>query len=105
MKYKWSEALIGAGCLGISCLRTLGCLGISLMIIGIIAHWLCWINPHETYTWYSGIWHGLWFFPNLILSFFTNTLFKAEHYTTSYNLFWWATVVLQCSGILLGSRR
>ena len=56
-----------------------------------LAYLLCEIdsNPDVVYTWYSGIWHGLFFFPNLILSWFTDTICKAESFTVAYNVFHW----------------
>ena len=39
------------------------------ILVSCFAGWLlCDIAPNETYTWYSGIWHGLFFFQNFILS-------------------------------------
>lgn len=61
---------------------------IFFILVSCFAGWLlCDIAPNETYTWYSGIWHGLFFFQNLILSWFTDALYKAEYYTTAYNVF------------------
>lgn len=96
------------GCLSGLLVGTLGCggcivqLAIGLVITCLLAHWLCDINPEKTYTWYSGIWHGLWFFPNLIRSIFSNAEFKAQYYTTGYNIWWWIVVICQCLGILGG---
>lgn len=63
----------------------------ALIINCALAHLLCEIdsNPDVVYTWYSGIWHGLFFFPNLILSWFTDDIYKAECYTVAYNVFYW----------------
>ena len=47
------------------------------------------IDPDKTYTWYSGIWHGMFFISNFIRSWFTDVLYKAESYTEAYNVFWW----------------
>lgn len=70
---------------------------IFFILVSCFAGWLlCDIAPNETYTWYSGIWHGLFFFQNLILSWFTDTLYKAEYYTTAYNVFWWFFTVISC---------
>lgn len=67
-----------------------GIITLFLILASCLAAWLlCDIEPNETYTWYSGIWQGLFSFPNFILSLFTDTLCKAELYTTAYNVFWW----------------
>ena len=56
----------------------------------ILATLFCKINPEETYYWYSGIWHGMFFIPNLLLHcFFSNALYKANVYTMAYNINWW----------------
>lgn len=74
--------------------------------IGILlSMWLCNIEPGTTYSWYSGIWHGLFFIPNLVRSWFGDTLYKAEYYTTAYNIFWWVTVIWQGLTVLSGAGR
>lgn len=56
--------------------------------------WLfCNITPGDTYSWYSGIWHGMFFPVNLVRSLLVGALFKADNYTTAYNVFWWIVVV------------
>lgn len=96
------------GCLGNMAVGALGCggcivhLAIILAITCLLSKWLCDIDPDKTYSWYSGIWQGIWFFPNLIRSIFTDGLFKAENYTTGYNIWWWIMVIGQCLGILGG---
>ncbi len=79
-----------------------GCLMNIVISIGIgcfIASLVCDINPERTYSWYSGIWHGVFFIPNLLRHFFDSAiLYKANFYTTAYNVWWWIVV----SGIALG---
>ena len=70
-------------------------IGLFIGIASLIAMWLCNIKPDTTYSWYSGIWHGIFFLPNLVRSWFGNALYKAEYYTTAYNVWWWITIVLQ----------
>ena len=83
----------------------IGGIGAILAVIGILiapcvfiglgcllASWICNIDPNETYSWYSGLWHGIFFIPNLIRSWFGDTLYKAELYTSAYNVFWWLTL-------------
>ena len=49
--------------------------------------WLfCDIDSDKYYTWYSGIWHGLFFIPNLLRSWFGDALYKANNYSTAYNV-------------------
>ena len=40
--------------------------------------YLCDINPNDTYSWYSGIWHGLFFIPNWLRSWFGDAMYKAN---------------------------
>lgn len=88
----------------------LGCPGcLAIIIIGpaiaiFLARWLCDIDPYTEYTWYSGIWHGLFFLPNLVRSWFGDALYKAEIYTTGYNIWWWITVVWMCMNVLFGRK-
>lgn len=69
-----------------------------------LAHLLCEIdsNPDIVYTWYSGIWHGLFFFPNWVLSWFTDTICKAEVYTVAYNIFHWIFSIISTLIAILG---
>ena len=41
---------------------------IPLGVLALISIWLCDIDVEKNYKWYSGIWHALWFLPNLIKS-------------------------------------
>lgn len=71
----------------------------------ILAWLLCDISPHEHYTWLSGIWHGTFFIPNLIRSWFGDALYKAVDYTTAYKVWWWITTIGSCLGAVgIGSR-
>lgn len=77
------------------------------LLITIIVYWffgwlLCDIDPNETYSWYSGIWHGMFFIPNLIRSIFSDAIFKANFYTTAYNVWWWIFTVISCLGTIFG---
>ena len=46
----------------------MGCTRIFVFIfVSCFIGWLlCDIDPNKTYTWYSGIWHGMFFIPNFI---------------------------------------
>lgn len=75
----------------------------GIAITCVLASWLCDIEPNEHYSWYSGIWHGLFCIPNWIRSFFdSDVLCKANTYTTWYNIWWWITFVWTLLGILFG---
>ena len=75
-------------------------------IISYFADWLlCDINPDKYYTWYSGIWHGLFFIPNLIRSWLGDAIYKANEYSTAYNIFWWIFTVWSCLGFLFGGNK
>ena len=77
-----------------------GCLaGIAIFVVmlavgvGIgcaLAAWFCDIEPGKTYTWYSGIWQGMFCIPNWVRSLFCgDVLYKADSYTAGYNVWWW----------------
>lgn len=79
--------------------------GVEITIGCFFASWLCDIDPSRTYHWTGGIWHGLFFLPNLVRSFFTDALFKAENYTVAYNIFWWINAILSSLAIIMGGKR
>lgn len=62
---------------------------ITILVYSFFGWLLCDIDPERTYYWYSGIWHGIFFVPNWIRSWFGDAIYKAESYTTAYNVFWW----------------
>ena len=88
----------------------MGCTRIFVFIfLSCFIGWLlCDIDPNKTYTWYSGIWHGMFFIPNFIRSCIGDALYKANEYTTAYIVWWWITTVgAVCSTVFgyWGNRR
>ncbi len=77
---------------------------IQLLLWMLISYWLCDITPNETYSWYSGIWHGMFFVPNFLRSLHSNTLYKAEYYTTAYNIWWWSSTIVLTISFIFGEK-
>lgn len=76
---------------------------VSYILVSCLVGWLlCNIDPDKTYTWYSGIWHGMFFIPNFIRSWFTDALYKAESYIAAYNVFWWIFTGLSVFSFFFG---
>lgn len=76
-----------------------GCVTIIVFAVlyYLIAYFFCRINPDVTYSWYSGIWHGIFWFPNLIMSLFSDSIYaKAPNCTFWYSLLYFATIIV-CS--------
>lgn len=69
-------------------------IAISLLFYMFLGWLFCDIAPNKEYTWYSGIWHGLFFICNLVRSWFSDAIYKAEYYTTAYNVFYWIFSIL-----------
>ena len=70
----------------------LNCL--SLTIPGFIIIILFPIKDCETYSWFSGIWHGWFASCNMIVHLISpNTLYIASIHTTSYQILWWICFV------------
>lgn len=78
---------------------------IRIIIYCLIGWLLCDIDPNKEYTWYSGIWHGMFFVINFIRSIFTDALYKAEIYTTGYNVFHWIFSILSVIGCIFDGSR
>lgn len=96
--------------------NSLGCLvGIGIFAIYVVvglgitcalAAWLCDIDPDKTYSWYSGIWQGLFCIPNWVRSFFDgNVLCKANSYTAGYNIWWWIVFIWTLLGVIAGGNK
>lgn len=58
----------------------------ALVVAIVLAVFICEINPDVTYTWYAGLWQGLFFIPNFILWVFRDGLFVAAHSTLGYKV-------------------
>ena len=68
-----------------------GCLPLIEMVVSMgLSYFVCDISPDETYSWYAGIWHGIFFLPNWMWNGFNDDiLYKANSYTAAYNFWWW----------------
>ncbi|GHT34914.1 hypothetical protein AGMMS49574_23230 [Bacteroidia bacterium] len=94
---KVKDFFVGIGLLPMLCLQLL----IPLAFWVLIANFLCEIDPTKDYTWYSGIWHGLFVIPHWIVSWFSNDVFcKAPNSTIAYSIWWWITFIFSSFGIL-----
>lgn len=78
---------------------------ITFLLCCFLGWLLCDIEPGEKYSWYSGIWHGMFFLVNWVRSWFTDALYKAEEYTAAYNVFYWIFSIGSVCGFLFGGRR
>jgi hypothetical protein len=80
-------------------------LGIFLLFC-LLSTEICIINPTKNYTWYSGIWHGIFAIPNWIISWFSSDIYcKAPLSTFAYSVFWWLSLIFIGLSIFGGSRR
>lgn len=62
----------------------------KILIYVLLAWLLCDINPEKYYTWYYGIWHGLFLPVNFLRSLmFEEVCYKAEIYTAAYSVWFW----------------
>ena len=60
----------------------------------VVAYFFCHIDPEKIYTWYFGIWHGIFWFPNLIMSLFSDSIYaKAPVCTTGYTVFYFLSII------------
>jgi hypothetical protein len=73
---------------------------VMILVYCFLGWWLCDIDASKEYTWYSGIWHGSFFVINWVRSWFTDALYKAENYTTAYNVFYWIFSILSVIGTI-----
>ena len=81
---------------------------VSILVCIGLGWLLCDIHPGEHYTWFSGIWHGLFACFNWVRSLFTDALVKADSGTTAYNVFFWIFAILSIPSFLsfvFGGRR
>ncbi len=68
-------------------------LGIFLAFC-LLSNRICYINPEKTYTWYSGIWHGIFVIPNWVMTWFADDIYcKAPLRTAAYHVWWWISFI------------
>lgn len=76
--------------------------GLAVGIGILVAMFLCNIDPDDSYSWVSGIWHGLFVIPNYARGILDpDILYKALDYSSMYNVFWWIVVILQAPTFIL----
>lgn len=75
---------------------------VTILVYSFLGWLLCDINPNKEYGWLSGIWHGIFFVANWIRSLFWDSLYKAECYTTAYNVFYWIFSVISVLSFIFG---
>ena len=60
-----------------------------------LACFICNIDASDSYSWISGVFHGLFIVPNFIRHLFSaDILYFAEYHTTAYTIFYWLTAIL-----------
>lgn len=70
-------------------------------VICLLSTKICYINPDETYSWFSGIWHGIFILPHWVVSWFTDGVYcKAPNASTAYSIWWWIFLVSTVFAIL-----
>ena len=75
---------------------------IFILVSMFIGWLLCDIDPIKSYSWYHGIWHGMFFIPNLIRSWFGDALYKANFHTSGYNVWWWIMSTISVISSIFG---
>lgn len=78
---------------------------IMILVSGLIGWLLCDIDIDKEYSWYSGIWQGLFFVPNFIRYLVWDTPYKADIYTIGYNIWYWILSIISTLGFLFGGRQ
>lgn len=79
---------------------------IQVVVMCFIGWLLCDIEPYEKYSWYSGIWHGLFLPANFIRSLiFNDVLYQAARHTTAYSVFYWIFGVFSILSFVFGNGR
>lgn len=72
-------------------------------VIYILLGWvLCHVDQFESYTWYSGVWHGIFFVPNILKNLIWHEPYKATICTAGYQMAFWTfslISILLCLGI------
>jgi hypothetical protein len=77
-----------------------------LLIFCLISVKVCYINPDKTYSWASGIWHGIFVLPHWIAGWFLDDIYcKAPNSTIGYSIWWWFSLIFIGPSILGFAKR
>lgn len=75
---------------------------VTVLVSGLMGWLLCDIDVDKEYTWYSGIWHGIFFVPNFIRYLVWDAPYKAELYTIGYNIWYWIFSIVTTISYIFG---
>lgn len=76
------------------------------LVFCLLSTKISYINPDKTYSWYSGIWHGIFVIPHWVVSWFTDEVYcKAPNSSTAYSIWWWISFIFIGLGMLGGGNR
>lgn len=76
------------------------------LVFSLLSTKICYINPDKTYSWYSGIWHGIFVLPHWVISWFSNEIYcKAPNSSTAYTIWWWISFIFVGLSIFGGSNK
>ena len=74
--------------------------GVVFLLYLIIPRLVCDIDPFKEYSFLVGIWHGLFFVPNWIMSLFFDVFYKSYNSSGFYDFVFWITAII-VSGSLI----
>ena len=79
---------------------------ISILVMCFLGWLLCDIDPSKDYSWYYGIWHGMFLPFNFVRSIlFDNVYWIAQYHSGAYSVFFWIFGIPAALAEILGSAR
>lgn len=79
---------------------------IQIVVMCFLGWLLCDIDAHKEYSWYAGIWHGLFLPVNFVRSLiFDDVLYQANNHTAAYSVFYWIFGIFSILSFLFGNDR
>lgn len=70
---------------------------LTYLFLGVIAYFVCKVDPHAPADWLSGIWHGIFFVPNMFCSWFLSD--KVHYYSNNGTFFYYVWMYLMNLGL------
>lgn len=66
-----------------------------VIVYYVSAYFFCSIDPNVSYPWYYGIWHGIFWFPNLIMGVFSESIYaKASDVSIGYHIAYYTSAII-----------
>lgn len=70
---------------------------LTYLLLGMLSYFVCRVDPYAPADWLSGVWHGLFFVPNMFFNWFITS--KVHYYSENGTFFYYVWMYLMNLGL------